>query len=1193
MKRGPELFGMMYTAWRILILCFLCSVSLSAQSNDTSNNPSTVVSTNSIPLSVEKAKQLLEELEQNSQLESTVKENLGKLYQGVVAFAEKTQTEKQMALQYSGDIQNAPQLLTEVSKALKEDLPSPIKEELSETTSVADLEKLLKQIQAEQTTAKERQKSSQDEIKRRTERIEEILTTTATTKAGLNDVELKIKATRPPEELPEVTRATQLLMRAERDFHTQLLERLDLEAKKYEAEKDLQNALLEQETRKVNQLSKIIDDLNTRLGEARKREADAVQEQAKRQQEEIERFMSDLPELKKLADRNLSLVATRTGTNGVSAKLTRTQEKLGLESKELERLLSEYQSTTNRVLSVESMGFRIDTQLGTLLRLRLGKLPNYRSLQDEVKQNLREITRIETASIGASEDLVKLGDLNATYETYTNIIVVHGRWQESTDWQKNLILDKTRKLIEDERSYLSDLNEEYQKYSSALEDLEQTQRSTIDLVRTYIDFVKERIFWVRSEEPINWSNVIDSGKAVQDLFSSTIYPESATVLLQDYLENSYSYIAILVVWLVLVIARYKLIHKLDATSAIADEKYNTRFLPTISALLTTIILAAPLPLLAWLIGNRLNTLSSGDFEIIALSKAFVFVAVLFFTLEFLRQLCRPNGLGEKHLHWNSNNIRLLNRHVKLLMYFGLPFAFVETALATNQATPAHGQLGFVIGMGLMSYFGHSLLHPKRGLKTTSRRGAGFHKNPKFIILQYAIAVVFPLLLGIAAYIGYFYTVLELFWRLLTTLWLFLAVFLINECVFRWLFLSRRRLILDQLETKRAALAEAQQTTQSQPAPASDPVLQQQPEDELDPAEVHRQNKQLFETITLFAVLIGLWAIWVEVLPALNVLDRVQLWQVERVASISSVQEVSVPLTQSTNIVDGQNATTALAPTLQSPETVFRWITLHDVCFALLVLCIFLIASKNIPGILEISLLRHMSLQPGSGYAITTMIRYLITLVGIIVAFNLIGVTWQKVQWLAAAVTLGIGFGLQEIFANFVSGLIIFFEKPIRVGDVVETGTISGRVTRIQIRATTIADWDNKELIIPNKEFITGRVHNWTLSDGITRVVFGVGVAYGADLRKAKEILLKIGREHPKVSKEKNVNVIFQGFGDNSINFDLRVFIDDLDYIIRVKNDIGIAIFEELSKAGIEIAFPQRDIHIKSVPKELARLNRSR
>jgi potassium efflux system protein len=173
----------------------------------------------------------------------------------------------------------------------------------------------------------------------------------------------------------------------------------------------------------------------------------------------------------------------------------------------------------------------------------------------------------------------------------------------------------------------------------------------------------------------------------------------------------------------------------------------------------------------------------------------------------------------------------------------------------------------------------------------------------------------------------------------------------------------------------------------------------------------------------------------------------------------------------------------------------------------------------------------------------------------------------------------LGFGLQEIFANFVSGLVILMERPIRVGDLVTIGDTSGRVTRIQIRATTVTDFDCKELIVPNKEFITGRVLNWTLSDQLNRVTINVGIALGSDVSKARALMLAAAEEHPETLDDPAPMASFNAFNDGVLNLVLFAWLPSLDKRLQVIHDLHTTIHDRLSEAGITIAFPQRDLHL--------------
>ncbi len=225
------------------------------------------------------------------------------------------------------------------------------------------------------------------------------------------------------------------------------------------------------------------------------------------------------------------------------------------------------------------------------------------------------------------------------------------------------------------------------------------------------------------------------------------------------------------------------------------------------------------------------------------------------------------------------------------------------------------------------------------------------------------------------------------------------------------------------------------------------------------------------------------------------------------------------------------------------------------------------------------LLARLNITAGGRYAAATLTQYAIVSIGIVLVFNLLGGSWSEIQWLIAALGVGIGFGLQEIVANFICGLILLFERPIRIGDVVTVGNTDGVVTGIRIRSTTIRNWDRQELLVPNKEFVTGRLLNWTLSDPVTRIVIPVGIAYGSDVARAIQLVQEAADEHERVLDEPATLVTFDSFGDNSLTIVLRCFIGSMDYWRQTISELHQAINKKFNDAGIVVAFPQRDIHL--------------
>ena len=246
----------------------------------------------------------------------------------------------------------------------------------------------------------------------------------------------------------------------------------------------------------------------------------------------------------------------------------------------------------------------------------------------------------------------------------------------------------------------------------------------------------------------------------------------------------------------------------------------------------------------------------------------------------------------------------------------------------------------------------------------------------------------------------------------------------------------------------------------------------------------------------------------------------------------------------------------------------------------LVLLVFL--SKLAQRILITRILTHLSLADSLKFAIGRFATYFLVLGGIFVGLQSLGVNLNSLVVFGGAVGVGVGLGLQNVVSNFVAGLILLIEQPIRLGDRVETGGTTGDVIRIAARSTWVRTNDNVVKIVPNNEFINNAVTNWTANDPNVRIHLAVGVGYACDPERVRELLLEAAAQHPSVLKDPKPSVLFTDYGDNSINFDLLVWTAELSHLpLRLKSDLYFTLFKVFADNGIELPFPQRDLHIRS------------
>ena len=403
------------------------------------------------------------------------------------------------------------------------------------------------------------------------------------------------------------------------------------------------------------------------------------------------------------------------------------------------------------------------------------------------------------------------------------------------------------------------------------------------------------------------------------------------------------------------------------------------------------------------------------------------------------------------------------------------------------------------------------------------------------LVTITVLSIIPIALMVLTATGYFYTTLRLSGRWIETVYLVIIWNLLYQTVLRGLSVAARRIAW------RRALARRQNLVKEGAEGAEPP---EEPTIALE--QVNQQTLRI--TMLLMFALFGVmfWAIWSDLITVFSYLDSITLWH--------------------------YNATEAGAAVVKN-------VTMGSLLFAIIASMVAWALIRNLPGLLEVLVLSRLNMRQGASYAITTILNYIIIAVGAMTVFGSLGVSWDKLQWLAAALSVGLGFGLQEIFGNFVSGLIILFERPVRIGDTVTIGSFSGTVSKIRIRATTITDFDRKEVIIPNKAFVTERLINWSLTDTTTRLVIRLGVAYGSDLEKVRKVLLKAATEHPRVMHEPMPEVFFTAFGASTLDHELRLYVRELRDRSRTVDELNRTIDQLCRENDINIAFNQLEVHL--------------
>lgn len=687
---------------------------------------------------------------------------------------------------------------------------------------------------------------------------------------------------------------------------------------------------------------------------------------------------------------------------------------------------------------------------------------------------------------------------------------------------RSSLLDLARSRAE----LLDRLNRELNAYLSESITLQLNQKQLQSMTEALRLTLDEQMFWIPSNKPLDLDWLKAAPARLQYQFTSVLWATEISKIWQSLAKRAWLFVPLALMLLLAAWKRSAILQALRNLHTDIGHFRRDSQLHTPRAIALNILLALPGAIVLASLGAMLQF--DGKGHTLEVGQAFWGMAQVWLVFYCAYRILAPNGMALLHFRWPRAQVAFLQPHIRSLGLTALLLTAVVTIAEAQPAALSEDVIGIVLLMScllLLSWIIGRLVFHRYSNENTSvfRRLIGL------------VVVSLPLLFAAALVSGYYYTALKLSGRLLDTLSLVLIWILLEAVLVRGLALAARRL----------AWKRAQDAKQNQPKEGLDGEVATE-DMLLDISQINEQSLRLARLLLLGVFFISLYWVWSDLLSLFAYLDNITLYE---------------------NV--GSNG--AAVP-----------ISLRDVLDACVIILITIALARNLPGLLEVLFLSRLRLAQGSAYATTTLLSYAISATGFVATLAALGVSWDKLQWLVAALSVGLGFGLQEIFANFVSGLIILFERPVRIGDVVTIGNLSGSVSRIRIRATTITDFDRKEIIVPNKVFVTDQLINWSLTDTITRVIIKIGVAYETDLDLARKLMLQAVQENPRVMRDPAPVVLFLGISASTFDHELRFHVRELGDRNPSTDEVLNRIVLSFREHNVEMAFNQLDVFVKNM-----------
>ena len=824
------------------------------------------------------------------------------------------------------------------------------------------------------------------------------------------------------------------------------------------------------------------------------------------------------PEMQQLAQSNEELAQILVKLTERLSSLTQEREAI---SQQTARLQEEMNSLARQL---EQFGF--GPIMGRLLLEKRASLPSATYLKRQSQDNRALLETLQDVEVKIQRETSAL----RAPEIFLQHLLGAG-----SDIEQSALRQDAEKLMSTRKTVFTGLESIKSPILQAIAGLEYALEEQQRTVLKYKNFIAKNLLWLPNERPVWSESLSQHWSAMQATMGALNMDSLLAAQLEAMRTNPLLAALFALLVLGLIVLRPRLAARLQA---VVEDAVNPAFKVWTSALhslLLVLLLASPIPLILFGLGSLLYT---GNYPMHAIvANNMLGMASVWLNTSIFLWLVRQGGVAEKMFGWNPRGLRPLRAALRTFIYLAIPLDLVTSVhldLANIQRSDNDsGQLLLIALLFLLAFILGRLFRPHGAFIKSWRATHPAHVLSRHATLIFALVTGIPLFFAVLAAEGYTYSAGVLTQTFASSLWVMLALILFNGFASMALQRAYRRLA-------------QQRRQQEQVRPTDEPLTDGSPSVAMEMDVIAAQSGKLLSFSLLMLFVIALYFVWAPVLPAFSLLDQINLWNVQQVVNGSAISSA---------------------------------VSLGDALFTAATLLVLWVAARNLPGLMEIMLEQWTTHEAGTRYAITTIVRYIIMSAGIVILLGGLGVQWSQLQWLVAALGVGLGFGLQEIFANFISGIIILLERPVPVGDLVTIGTQTGTIRRIHMRATVLEDFDRKEIVVPNKQLITQSVTNWTLSDTTTRVLVDLGVAYGSEPREVERLLLQAAADVPRLLSEPVPLVWFMGFGDNALNFRIRGFVDDADIKQSVTSELNYAVEKILREHNINIPFPQRDVHI--------------